>query len=329
MQITLGRPNNGLSLGGSTSNTSNAAPATWPAFNALGKRALVDEAAARAVDDAHTLLGLLQRAGTDDVARLVGQRRVQRDEVGAPQQGVELDLLHAQLHRPLRRQERVVGDHLHLEADGAVGDDGADIAAADHAQRLGVELHAQELRLFPLAALRGAVGLRDLPGQRHHQRDGVLCGGDRIAEGRVHDDDALGGRGLDVDVVDADAGAADHPELAGGRDHLLRHLGGGAHGEAVVILDDLLQLLFSQADLHVSGEAALLEDADRGGRKLIGDENAWAHGLLAPRWRMSAVHASKSIRIQPFLRVRIAAGMAQCCTRNGDLPPVIPTGARS
>ena len=110
----------------------------------------------------------------------------------------------------LRRQERIVGDHLHLQADGAVGDDRADVAAADHAQRLGVELDAHELRLLPLAGLGGAVGLRDLAGQRHHQRDGVLGGGDGVAERRVHDDDALGGRRLDVDVVDADAGAADH-----------------------------------------------------------------------------------------------------------------------
>ena len=182
-------------------------------FQRLGQRPLVDQAAARAVDDAHALLGLLQRGGIDDVAGLVGQRRVQGDEIGAAQQVVELDLLHAQLHRPLRRQERIVGDHLHLQADGAVGDDRADVAAADHAQRLGGELDAQELGLLPLAGLRGAVGLRDLAGERHHQRERVLGGGDGIAEGRVHDDDALGGGGLDVDVVDADAGAADHLEL--------------------------------------------------------------------------------------------------------------------
>ena len=46
--------------------------------------------------------------------------------------------------------------------------------------------------------------------QREHQRDRVLGGGDRIAERRVHHDDALGGRRRNVDVVDADAGAADH-----------------------------------------------------------------------------------------------------------------------
>ena len=48
---------------------------------------------------------------------LVGQRRVQRDEIGALEQLVELDLLDAEIERALRRQEGIVGDHLHLQAD--------------------------------------------------------------------------------------------------------------------------------------------------------------------------------------------------------------------
>ena len=212
--MTFGRPNSGLSLAGSTSNTSKAAPATWPDFSASAS-AFSSTSPPRAQLTMRTpCFGLLQRRRIDDVAGLVGERRVQRDEIGAAQQIVELHLLHADLHGPLRRQERIEGDHLHLQPDGAVGDDRADVAAADDAERLGEQLDAQELGLLPLAGLGGAIGFRDLARQRHHQRDGVLGGGDGIAEGRVHDDDALGGRGLDVDVVDADAGAADHLEVA-------------------------------------------------------------------------------------------------------------------
>ena len=122
--------------------------------------------------------------------RLLGQRRVQRDEVGAAEELVELDLVDAELHRALLRQERIEGDHLHLQADGAVGDDRADIAAADDAERLGRDLDAHEAVLLPLAGLGRGVGGGELAGDREHQRDGVLGGGDRIAEGRVHDDDA-------------------------------------------------------------------------------------------------------------------------------------------
>ena len=57
------------------------------------QRRLVDQAAARAIDDAHALLHLGERRGVDDVPGLVGQRRVQRDEIGAPEQLVELDLV--------------------------------------------------------------------------------------------------------------------------------------------------------------------------------------------------------------------------------------------
>jgi hypothetical protein len=52
----------------------------------LLERRLVDQPAARAVDDAHALLGLGEVLAAEDVARLVGQRRVQRDEVGALEQ---------------------------------------------------------------------------------------------------------------------------------------------------------------------------------------------------------------------------------------------------
>ena len=95
----------------------------------------------------------------------------------------------------------------------AVGDDRADIAAADDAERLAGDLDAHEAVLLPLAGLGRGVGLRDLARQREHQRDGVFGGGDRIAERRVHHDDAARRRRRDVDIVDADAGAADHLEV--------------------------------------------------------------------------------------------------------------------
>ena len=82
----------------------------------VGQRGLIQQAAAGAVDDAHALPGLRQRLAREDVARGVGQRRVQGDDVGARQQRVELDLLHAERQRPLLRQIRIVGDDTHLQS---------------------------------------------------------------------------------------------------------------------------------------------------------------------------------------------------------------------
>ena len=56
----------------------------------IDQRLLVDEAAARAVDDAHAFLGLGQVLAAEDIPRLVGQRGVQRDEVRAGQKLVEI-----------------------------------------------------------------------------------------------------------------------------------------------------------------------------------------------------------------------------------------------
>ena len=58
------------------------------------------------------------------------------------------------------------------------------------------------------ARTRGG-GLRDVAREREQHGDRVLGGGDVAAAGRVHDHDAALGRRVDVDVVDADAGAAD------------------------------------------------------------------------------------------------------------------------
>jgi hypothetical protein len=115
---------------------------------------------------------------------------VQGDEIGAGEQIVELHLLDAEIERALGRQEGVEGDDAHAQADAALGDDAADIAAADHAERLAGDLDAHEAVLLPLAGLRRGVGGGDFARQREHQRDGVFGRRDRIAEGRVHDDDA-------------------------------------------------------------------------------------------------------------------------------------------
>ena len=72
------------------------------------------------------------------------------------------------------------------------------------------QLDADKFVAVPLAAFERGDGLRDMARQRHHQGDGMLAGGDVVAAGRVHDDDAAFGRGIGVDVFIADAGAADH-----------------------------------------------------------------------------------------------------------------------
>ena len=243
--------------------------------------------AAGAVDDAHAVLHLLEGVGVDDVAGRIGERRMQRNEVGAGEQVVQLHLLDAEVLGPLRGEIRIEGDDLHLEAERPVGDDRADVAATDDAEGLGGELHAHEAVLLPFAGLGRGVGGRDVAGEREHHGDGVLGGGDRVAERRVHDDHAAGGGFLHVDVVDADAGAADHLEVGGLGQHVLGDLGGRAHRQTVVVADAGHQLVGLHAGLEVHLDAAILEDLDGGGRQFVGNENLGHLAILAGKiWRV-------------------------------------------
>src|SRR3546814_13577083 len=69
------------------------------------ERLLVDQAAARAIDDAHALLRLGEILAAQDIARAVGERRVERDEVGPGQKNVEREMLDDHF----RSEERRVG----------------------------------------------------------------------------------------------------------------------------------------------------------------------------------------------------------------------------
>ena len=89
----------------------------------------------------------------DEAARLGGERRVDGDEVGAREQLVERHQLDAQARRGLRRDEGIEGDHLHAQPEGALGDDGADVAEADDAEHLVAHLGAD-------ASARAATGRR-------------------------------------------------------------------------------------------------------------------------------------------------------------------------
>ena len=164
MQTTLRQAEQRAVLGRLGDEDVDAGAGDLAGLERRGEILLDDQAAAGAVDDAHAVLHLGDRRRVDDVLRLLDQRRVQRDEVGAAEQLVELDLLDAELQGALLGQERIEGDDLHLQADGAVGDDRADIAAADDAERLGGDLDAHEAVLLPLAGLGRGVGGGELAG---------------------------------------------------------------------------------------------------------------------------------------------------------------------
>src|SRR6266496_36563 len=87
------------------------------AAESLVEGLLVDDAAAGDVEDAGAAFHESELRRADQVARLVGKRRVDGEEITAWQQLVESrDTLDAELARTFGRHERVVADNLHVQS---------------------------------------------------------------------------------------------------------------------------------------------------------------------------------------------------------------------
>ncbi len=233
--------------------------------------------------DAHAVLHLGELLVADEAERLGVLRQVHGDEVGFAVDLVGVvGALEAELVELLCRHERVVGEHVHAETAGVLGDEEADAPQAEDAERLAAQLHAAlaPLALLPAAVLEVGVRLRDVAGGGHDEGHRVLGGGEHVALRRVHDDDAALGRLGDVDVVDADAGAAHHLEVRAGPDDVRRHLRGGADDEAVVLGDAGQELVGIPVRPHVDLEALLLEERDALGGELLLDQDLLLVGHL-------------------------------------------------
>ena len=137
---------------------------------------LVDQPAARGVDDDHAGLGLGQRLLADQARGLRRLRQVHRDEVGAGQQVVERQQFDAELRGARRRHIRVVGDDVGAEGRQPLGDQLPDPAQPDHADGLAEDLGAGERRPLPGVLAQRGVGGGDLAGRGQHQRQRVLGG---------------------------------------------------------------------------------------------------------------------------------------------------------
>ena len=288
---------------------------------------LVDEQlAAGAVDDADAVLHLRERLGVEPAARLGRLGQVDGDEVGlAVDVGARLGLVDAELAEALGGHERVEREHAHAEALRAGGDELADAAEAEDPERLLVDLDAAELRALPLAGGEAGVRLRDVARQREHQRDGVLRRGDDVRLRRVGDDDAaLGGR-LDVDVVDPDAGAADHAQVVRAADQVRRQLGRRADEDPVVAADPLRELLVRPVDADVDGEA-LAQHVHAGVGDLLLDQDLvlLLEHALRPRPRRR-LRRTRAARRRPRRRARPRSRAATAPSR----APTARSGCRT
>ena len=109
----------------------------------------------------------------------------------------------------------------------------------------------------------------------------MLSRGDRIAERGIHDHDTGGGSRWNIDIVDTDTGAANHLKVLGLGDDVLVGLGGRTDGEAIILVNDLEQLILGQAGNDIGLNAARFENLDGGGRQLVSNKNARGHDFIS------------------------------------------------
>ena len=189
-----------------------------PVVQRLRERLVVDDRAARRVDQDRGRLHQRERVGVDQVAGAgvsgSGSRRSPSGAAGA---------------RGRCRRPSAAARHLHPEAGGAPGDRLADPPEADDPERRAVDVGAEDswpgshVCQSPLRANGDRLG--EPARRRHQQREGEVGGGVGQRVGRVADRDAARGGGVDVDVVVADRVVGDRPQVRAARRSARRRSG--------------------------------------------------------------------------------------------------------
>ena len=191
------------STSGSCSKTSSAAPAIVPRSERVDECPLVDDRAARRVDEHRRRLHRRETLGVDQMARLLGQRDVEGDDVGLGEQAVEVVVPPGE-HGP---GTEGLGEARRLAPDPA-GPDDEDVLPVEARPEHELE---RELPLVPPAD--EAVALGYPPEEREHQPECELGRRAREDVRRVGDHDPASPGLGEVDVVHPDRIVGDHAEL--------------------------------------------------------------------------------------------------------------------
>src|SRR5215217_1867164 len=162
----------------------------------LQQHVLVDDRAARGVDEDRRPLHQAQLARADEPARAVAQPRVDRQHVRALEQLVARHRLDAGLGGRLRREVLAPRDHVHLERLRDARDAPAELPQPEDAERAARQLGAD--RALPAAVADAPVLLEEVALQRDDQPPCELGGRGRQRRGPADRDPELAG-GLHVD----------------------------------------------------------------------------------------------------------------------------------
>ena len=179
----------------------------------VDERVLVDQPAARGVDDAHAVPHPRERRGVEQPPRLVVEREVERDDVGLPRRRPP-SVAAGSTPSSRKRSTTTNGSYATTRIpspSARLRDLPPDPPEPEHAERLAGELDAGEPLPVPRAGLSAACACGTF--RASARSSAIACSAAEIDRrlGGVRDDDAAPRRGVDVDVVDTDSGACRSP----------------------------------------------------------------------------------------------------------------------
>jgi hypothetical protein len=169
---------------------------------------------------------------------------VQAHDVALQQQLVQRAHLACVAQRQLG--DHVEEGHLHAQCLGQHGELRADGAVAHDAQRLAADLEGVLGRLEPAAAVRHRALFRDAAQQQDGFGQHQFGDRARIGIRGVEDRHAVLARGIEIDLVGADAEGAHRNELLRGGKDVRRELRARADAEEMHVGHALLQVLLRQ-----------------------------------------------------------------------------------
>ena len=248
----------------------------------LGQRKLIHHFPARVIDDQQIRLAPVEQPiAIQQMPRAFTPRNVEGDDIQLGDEFVEIpNEFDPAIQRGRLTVERIETDDGHLHRQRPRRDRLPDAAQADDPERLARQLSALIFRLLPFrqSGFHMRISRGNFTGQAHHQSQRMLRGGKGRCGGGVEHENALGGRGIQIDVVHAHPGPRDGFQNPG----ILQHLGGdfraGANHQRIVLPDNRRQFVFLQPDLGVEGMPGLLKKIQSLFRQLVSHENA--HGKV-------------------------------------------------
>src|SRR5207247_11325199 len=101
----------------------------------------------------------------------------------------------------------------------------SDPAHPDDAKHLVVELDAFEIFAVPFTAAHDCIGLRNFPRDAKQQGKCMFGGRNGVAARRVEHNNTASRRSFDIDIINTDAGTANHAHLGAGIQDITANFG--------------------------------------------------------------------------------------------------------